>query len=225
MLLRLSRLLTIVGGARDALVVGRGGTQAKFRPRRAPDTRSYGPSTSPLAGGSVCHRRCKCPIDSCAGCDRSRRLLSNPGCFKRQTPSVDTCRCVPDPEHPRVQLPISISSADTLCAGVFLVTRIHGVESLAADNSNGDLRGCAAGAQRCLSTVAFRTRRFEARSGVDGYSHAVCHGGNRTSCGIRYLAPGYRRVFPWSGRSVGRLDRIGSSVPVCATRRLTTVDS
>jgi hypothetical protein len=32
---------------------------------------------------------------------------------------VDGCRCVPNPEHPRVHLPISFSVADTFCAGVF----------------------------------------------------------------------------------------------------------
>jgi hypothetical protein len=40
--------LTIVGGGREALVVGRNGTQSKLRARRACDTWSSGPSTSPL---------------------------------------------------------------------------------------------------------------------------------------------------------------------------------
>jgi elongation factor Tu-like protein len=44
----LRRLLTIVGGGRDASVVGRGGAQSKLRARRAYDTWSAGASTSPL---------------------------------------------------------------------------------------------------------------------------------------------------------------------------------
>lgn len=97
---------------------------------------------------------------------RSRWLLGNLGCFERQTPSVDTCRCVPNPEHPRTQLPIGISVAHTLCAGVFLVARIDGLESFASNNRDSDLGGCAAGAQRCLSTVASRTRCFAVLNAV-----------------------------------------------------------
>jgi hypothetical protein len=177
---------------------------------------------SPLVGGSACHRRCKCPVDSCAGCHRSSWLLSNLGCLKRQTPSVDTCRCVPNPEHPRIQLPIGISVACAFYAGVFLVARINGLESFASNNRDSDLGGCAACAQRCLSTVASRTRCFERRSGVHSYSHTVYHGCSRTTCSIRYRPPSTRRVFPRSGRSVGSLDRIGSSVSICSARRLTT---
>jgi len=40
--------LTIVGGGRDAWAHWRGGTQSKLRARRACDTWSAGPSTSPL---------------------------------------------------------------------------------------------------------------------------------------------------------------------------------
>src|SRR5689334_1063591 len=46
------RLLTIVGGGRDALVVGRRGTREKWWGRGARDTWSAGASTSPLDGMS-----------------------------------------------------------------------------------------------------------------------------------------------------------------------------
>lgn len=173
-------------------------------------------------GGRGCHRHCKCPVDSCAGCHRSRWLLSNPGCLKRQTPSMDASRCVPNPEHSRAELSIGISIAHTLCAGVFLITRIDGLESLAAGNRRSDPGGRAAGSGRCLSTVACRTRCFEGGSGVHSYSHTGCHGCGRTTCGIRGSAPRARRVFPWSGCSVGGLDRTGSPVSICPSRRLSS---
>ena len=58
------RLLTIVGGGRDALVVGRRGTREKWWGRGACDTWSAGASTSPLesaakksTGGEIDHAK------------------------------------------------------------------------------------------------------------------------------------------------------------------------
>jgi len=184
---------------------------------------SVGPSASPLDGGSVCHRRCKCPVDSCAGCDRSRWLLSDLGCLKRQAPSVDTRRCVPHPQHPRAQLPVGLSVACTFCASIFLVARVNCLASFAANTRDRDPGGRAAGAQWCLSTVAIRARCFERRSGVHGCRRTVRHGYSRTACSIRYRPPGIRCVFPWSSRSIGDFDRIGSSVLICPARRLTAL--
>jgi hypothetical protein len=182
---------------------------------------SSSPSTSPLDRGRVCHRHRKCPVDFCAGCHRSRRLLSNLGCIKWQTASVDTCRCLPNPEHSRVQLPIGLSVAYAFCAGIFLGARIKRLGSFASNTCGSDFGKCVAGARRCVSTVAFRTRCLERRSGVYSCSHTVFHGGSRTPCSIRYRPHGSRCVFPWSGRSVGDFDHIGSTVPICPARRLT----
>jgi len=121
-----------------------------------------GSSTLPLAYRSVCHRRCKCSVDFCAACYRSRWLLGNSGCLKRQTPSVDTCRCVPNPEHPRFHLPIGISVACTFCARVFLVAGIDSLAAFAVDPCGRDLGGRPPGSKRCLSPVAFPTRCLEA---------------------------------------------------------------
>jgi len=179
-----------------------------------------GSSTLPLAYRSVCHRRCKCSVDFCAACYRSRWLLGNSGCLKRQTPSVDTCRCVPNPEHPRFHLPIGISVACTFCARVFLVAGIDSLAAFAVDPCGRDLGGRPPGSKRCLSPVAFPTRCLESLGGVHGCSRAVYYGRGRTTCSIRYPPPGIRRVFPWSRRSVGSFDGVGGSVPVCATCRL-----
>ena len=138
---------------------------------------------------------------------------------------MDTCGCVPNSEHPRVQLPIGLFVAYSFCASVFLVAGVNGLASFASNTRDGNLGRCAADAQRCLPTVAFRTRCFETRSGVHSNSHTVRHGCGRTTCSIRYRRPSIRCVFSWSGRSVGGLGRIGSSVPICPTRRLATRSS
>ena len=206
-----------------------GGYAPRAREGGARPRRLSGPGTWPLnfavSRGSICHRRCKCPVDFCAGCHRSRWLLGDLGCFERQTPSVDTRRCVPNPQHPRAQLPVGFSVACTFCAGIFLAARINCLASFASNTHYRDFGRCAAGAQWCLSTVAFRTRCFERRSGVRSCSRTMFHGCSPTSCSIRYRPPSIRRVFPWSCRSVRGFGRIGGPVPVCPARGLTTRSS
>jgi len=134
---------------------------------------------------------------------------------------MDRGRRVPDPEHSRFQLSIGLSVAYPVCIDVFFVAWADRLASFGIDTLYNDLGRCAIDAKRRLSADTFRTCGFEYQGGFHGYSFTVRHGRTRMAGNIRYRAPGIRRVFSWSGRFVGNLDRIGSPVPVCQAGRLT----